>query len=143
MSSSENFIKIDTLVASLRKKLPDYLVGKAWYSRNEIINNLKSMNYSDQIAQELTNYFLLHIRHAFNRGVFSGIKAHVEHGNDESIGQASSQSLSKETVDKLHKALQVSGFKVPEISQGLNSDIDMYVNLVASRLIQKQLMEVQ
>lgn len=44
---------------------------------------LKKNGYHEQIAYELADLFLLHIRLAFERGIFSGIKAHMEHSEPQ------------------------------------------------------------
>lgn len=46
-------------------------------------NMLKKNGYHEQIAYELADLFLLHIRLAFERGIFSGIKAHMEHSEPQ------------------------------------------------------------
>jgi hypothetical protein len=70
---------IDSRIASLKELIPSFLDGKKWYQRDEIVSMLKKNGYHDQIAYELADLFLLHIRLAFERGIFSGIKAHMEH----------------------------------------------------------------
>ena len=61
------------LVKRVIAESPDYLQGKRWYARDEIVEALKKMKYCEEIAQELADWYLRHIRHAFDRGVFSAI----------------------------------------------------------------------
>lgn len=69
---------IDARVALLKKDIPDFLDGKKWYQRSEIVSMLKKNGYHEQIADELADLFLRHIILAFERGIYSGIKAHME-----------------------------------------------------------------
>lgn len=39
-----------------------------WYTREEIIQVLGRMNYCETIAQELADWFVMHLQHAFNKG---------------------------------------------------------------------------
>lgn len=39
-----------------------------WYTREEIIDVLKRMNYCEPIAQELADWLVLHLQHSFNKG---------------------------------------------------------------------------
>ena len=43
-----------------------------WYTREEIIQVLGRMNYCEPIAQELADWFVLHLQHAFNKGFQEG-----------------------------------------------------------------------
>ena len=79
MSASE----LERYVSQLRHSKPEYRTGYKWYTRNEIVGALKRMNYSEGIAQELADWFLLHIRSSFDRGFYVGVKTesekHLEH----------------------------------------------------------------
>lgn len=59
---------------------------KKWYQRDEIVSMLKNNGYHEQIAIELADLFLRHIILAFERGIFSGIKAHMEHPEPLKVG---------------------------------------------------------
>lgn len=67
----------------IKQDQPDYLEGKSWYKRDDWVNALKQMNYSNYIAEELADLFLLHISHAFNRGVYNGVTAAYSKLNKE------------------------------------------------------------
>lgn len=43
-------------------------VAPAWYSRDEIVYALRTMKYSDDVAQELADWMRLHLQAAFNKG---------------------------------------------------------------------------
>lgn len=71
---SDNTVEVEKKFRELRDKEPYYCVGKQWYDRSEVVSSLMLMNYSEEIAQELADYFLRHIQHAFDRGLFVGVK---------------------------------------------------------------------
>jgi hypothetical protein len=69
----QEYMNISALTKQVIASNPDYLDSRKWYDRQAIVDTLRRMNYSDVIAQELADWFLLHIRSAFNRGIFSAI----------------------------------------------------------------------
>lgn len=77
---------IEARVALLKELIPNFLDGKKWYQRDEIVSMLKSNGYHEQIAIELADLFLRHIILAFERGIFSGIKAHMEYSEPLKVG---------------------------------------------------------
>lgn len=84
---SERFEKTCKLVEEIKAESPPYLEGKQWYDREEVVANLKKMNYCEVIAQELADWHLRHIQHAFNRGVFAAIN-HVSSRLEQLTAQA-------------------------------------------------------
>jgi hypothetical protein len=69
-----NFEEFSEYYSTALKENPDWLSGAMWYDREDIVRLLRKMNYSDSIAYDLADFILLKATHAFNRGVWNGLK---------------------------------------------------------------------
>lgn len=79
-------------------------VAPRWYTRDEIVFMLKSMNYCDQIAEELADWALRHLQLAFNKGFEVGIRdAQAESGANKPTPQQISDYLNG--LDRIEREL--------------------------------------
>ena len=82
-----------------------------WYKREEIVSCLERMNYSQFIANELADWFVLHLQYAFNKGHEIGRRTIGVDGGlldvlrNQSINEQNTE-LTKSTLKKLIGVLQ-------------------------------------
>lgn len=146
--------RVDEIIHQIITGSPDYLDSRKWYDRQCIVDALRQMKYSALIAQELADWFLLHIRSAFNRGIRSTVQ-HMLNEQDAKQGvsrwfqnrvepwmmECFGGAISSDTVERNHRFLEES-LELVQACGCTQSEAHQLVDYVFNRPVGEKLQEV-